>query len=166
MGEVRYIKEDDLVKIIDIIKDFDYVNEEEIPEYDNQPDKIDDYFALIDRLKNDTYYPDIFSKAASLFLNINGHYFSNGNKRLAVFSTIYFLESNGCHLKELTKDKLKVMITKIFEERALEDYEDFSPTDFAMYNVALITAGFNSHNVSFDDGKNQVECFLRLIYVY
>lgn len=91
MDEIRYITPEDLVEIIDIIQSFDYISDEEIPKYDDEPDKIDDYFSLIDRLKNDTYYPNIYTKAAALLLYLNGHYFANGNKRLAVFSMTYFL---------------------------------------------------------------------------
>jgi len=164
MDEIRYITPEDLVEIIDVIQGFDYINDEEIPKYDDQPEKIDDYFALIDRIKNDTYYPDIYSKAATLFLNINGHYFTNGNKRLAVFSMTYFLESNGLSPASLDKDKFSNLITKIFEKHTLEDYDNFSPTDFAMYNLALITAQFNQNNIDFDDGKVQVEKLLRTVY--
>jgi len=164
MDEICYITPEDLVEIIDIIQSFDYINDDEIPRYDDQPDKIDDYFALIDRLKNDTYYPDIYSKAATLFLNLNGHYFTNGNKRLAVFSMTYFLESNGLSPINLDKYKFRDLIIEIFGNHRLEDYDNFSPTDFAMYNVALITAQFNQNNVHFDDGKTQVERFLRATY--
>lgn len=164
MDEIRYITPEDLVEIIDVIQGFDYISDDEIPKYDDQPDKIDDYFALVDRLKNDTYYSDIYSKAATLFLNINGHYFANGNKRLAVFSMTYFLENNGLSPADLSKDEFGKLITEIFGNHTLEDYENFTPTDFAMYNVALITAQFNQNNIDFDDGKAQVEQFLRAVY--
>lgn len=165
MDEIRYITPEDLVDIIDVIQSFDYISDEEIPKYDEQPDKIDDYFSLIDRLKNDTYYPDIYTKAAALLLNVNGHYFANGNKRLAVFSMTYFLESNSYSPVELGKGEFANLITDIFGKHELEDYENFSPTDFAMYNVALITAKFNLNNINFDEGKAQVEQFLRTVYI-
>lgn len=161
MSEIQYISPENLIEIIDAIQSFDYVSAEEVPEYDAQPDKIDDYFALVDRIKNDTYYPDIFSKASTLFLNLNSHYFANGNKRLAVFSMTYFLECNGWTPVTLDKDQFSCLIIEIFGHQALEDYENFSPTDFAMYNLALISARFNQANVDFDDGRAQVEQFLR-----
>ena len=164
MDEIRYITPEDLVEIIDVIQSFDYISDEEIPRYDDQPEKIDDYFSLIDRLKNDTYYPDIYAKAAALLLNVNGHYFANGNKRLAVFSMTYFLESNGLTPTESTKNEFSDLITEIFGNHKLEDYDNFSPTDFAMYNVALITAQLNQNNIDFDTGKAQMEQFLRAVY--
>ena len=160
MDKILYITPEDLVEIIDIIQSFDYISDEEIPRYDDQPEKIDDYFSLIDRIKNDTYYPDIYTKAAALLLNVNGqHYFSNGNKRLAIFSMTYFLESNGLSPANLTKDEFGNIITEIFNPHKIEDYENFSPTDFAMYNIALVTAQFNQNNIGFDDGKAKVERF-------
>lgn len=51
MDQIRYITPEDLVAIIDVIQSFDYISDEEIPRYDDQPEKIDDYFSLIDRLK-------------------------------------------------------------------------------------------------------------------
>ncbi len=164
MAEIRYITPEDLVEIVDVIQSFDYINDEEIPRYDDQPEKIDDYFSLIDRLKNDTYYPNIYAKAAALLLNVNGHYFTNGNKRLAVFSMTYFLESNGLSPVDLTKEEFGGLILETFGIHNLEDYKNFSPTDFTMYNIALITAQFNQHNVDFDNGKTQVERFLRAVY--
>lgn len=164
LNEIKYIIPEDLVKIIDIIQNFDYPHEEEIPYYDKEPEKIDDYFSLIDRLKNDTYYPDIHSKASNLFLNINGHYFFNGNKRLAVFSLTFFLENNGLHPISLEKSEYSKIIVDIFGNHTLIDYPSFIPTDFAMYNLALITADFNKDGVNFDDGKNCVEQFLKLVF--
>lgn len=164
MDQIRYITAEDLVAIIDVIQSFDYISDEEIPRYDDQPEKIDDYFSLIDRLKNDTYYPDIHSKAAALLLNLNGHYFANGNKRLAIFSMTYFLESNGFSPNNFSKEEFAGLITEILGEHKLEDYDNFSPTDFAMYNLALITAQFNQNGVDFDDGKLQVEQFLKAVY--
>ena len=165
MDEIHYITPEDLTQIIDVIQGFDYVSDEEIPKYDDQPDKIDDYFALVDRLQNDTYYPNVFSKATTLFLNLNSHYFANGNKRLAVFSMTFFLESNDWSPSELSKEEYNRIITEIFGNHELEDYENFSPTDFAMYNVALITAKFNENEVNYNDGKEQVERFLSEVFV-
>jgi prophage maintenance system killer protein len=165
MDEIHYITPEDLIQIIDVIQGFDYVSDEEIPKYDDQPDKIDDYFALVDRLQNDTYYPNVFSKATTLFLNLNSHYFANGNKRLAVFSMTFFLESNDWSPSELNKEEYNRIITEIFGNHELEDYENFSPTDFAMYNVALITAKFNENEVNYNDGKEQVERFLSEVFV-
>ena len=165
MDKIKYITPEDLIEIIDIIQGFDYINDEEIPKYDDQPNKVDDYFALVDRLKNDAYYPDIFSKGAALFLNLNGHYFTNGNKRLAVFSLAFFLENNGWRPKEIDKNEIDGIITDIFGIHELKDYDNFSSSDFAMYNVALITAQFNKRGVNFDDGKSQVEMFLKKVFV-
>jgi prophage maintenance system killer protein len=165
MDKIHYITPENLIEIVDIIQSFDYIDNDEIPKYDDQPDKIDDYFALIDRLKNDIYYPDIFAKAATLFLNLNSHYFANGNKRLAVFSMTFFLENNSWTSIKMSKMDYGNVIVKIFGDHELEDYENFSSTDFAMYNVALTTAQFNQNGVDFDDGKVQMERFLKEVFI-
>lgn len=76
----------------------------------------------------------------------------------------YSLESNGFSPNNLSKTEVAGLLTEIFGEHKLEDYDNFSPTDFAMYNLALITAQFNQNGVDFDDGKVQVEQFLKAVY--
>ncbi len=102
LNNIEYIEPEDLINIINIIRSLDYEHEEEMPDYDNERDSIDEYFALIDRSKT-IYYPHIFDKASYLFININSHYFSNGNKRLSVVSTSYFLEKNNYIPAKLSK---------------------------------------------------------------
>lgn len=55
LNEIKYITPENLAEIIDIIQNFDYSNEEEIPYYDKEPEKIDDY---LKREKNErlTHY--------------------------------------------------------------------------------------------------------------
>ncbi|HCC05294.1 TPA: hypothetical protein DEP58_03240 [Patescibacteria group bacterium] len=161
MAKLKYISAENLAEIVEIIQSFNYISKEEVPQYDDEPDRIDDYFELIERLKNDTYYPDIYSKASALFLNINAHLFFNGNKRLAVFSLTFFLENNGFHPIPLTKKDYSKLLQDCFGKHTLDDFEIFSPTDFAMYNLALITARYNEEGKSFDDIKLQTQSFLK-----
>lgn len=162
---VKYISPEDLVQIVDVIQNLDYPHQEEVPKYDDQPEQIDEYFSLVDRARNDSYYPDLYSKATFLFLNLNSHYFANGNKRLATFSLLFFLENNGCVSIGLDKRQNEQIITKHFGDHELEDYENFSAKDFLMYNVAVITARFNKDGVNFETAKEQVENFLREVFV-
>ena len=64
---IEYIDPEDLINIVDIIRGFEYEHEEEVPDYDGERNAIDEYFALIDRLKT-SYYPNIFDKASYLFI--------------------------------------------------------------------------------------------------
>lgn len=46
-------------------------------------------------VKNDIYYPEILDKASYLFVSIvEGHIYSNGNKRLGLVTMLYFLTMN------------------------------------------------------------------------
>jgi prophage maintenance system killer protein len=164
-GSVKYITPEDLVQIVDAIQSFEYVNKEEVPDYDAEQFGIDEYFSLIDRLTNDTFYPTVISKATGLFLYLNtSHYFSNGNKRLAVFSLVSFLESNGFEILELSKSEFQSIMTDIFKVEVCEDFESFSPADFFMYNFAIITAQFNKNGVDFDSAKAQVRDIIQIIF--
>jgi death-on-curing family protein len=164
---IKYITPEDLVQIVDAIQSFEYVSKEEVPDYDLEQFGIDEYFSLIDRLKNDTFYPDFFSKATGLFLYLNtSHYFSNGNKRLAVFSMLSFLQNNGFEIKRYSKQEFQNIMVNIFKCDAYEDYDNFSNMDFAMYNFAIITAQFNKNNVDFDTAKAQVNGFMQTIFEF
>ncbi len=54
----------------------------------------------------------------------------------------------------MDKSKFAEMITKVFGRHELEDYKEFSPIDFTMYNFALITAQFNKNRIEFETGKS------------
>lgn len=162
---IKYITPEDLINIIDIIRSLDYEYAEEVPNYDSEREGIDKYFSLIDRMRQE-YYPDIYSKATFLFLNVNSHYFSNGNKRLAVVSMTTFLESNMYTPIDMSKDEYRNLLIERFSDSELNDWENFSPIDFAMYNLAIITAEQNKIGTPFDDVKDKVESFLKQTFKF
>ncbi len=162
--EIEYITPEDLIEIVDVIRSIEYVNKEEVPDYDAESDSVDAYFALIDRMKSDLY-PDIFSKATILFLGVNGHLFSNGNKRLAIASLTYFLEKNEYIPLEFTKEQYTNLFKDIFLTIDLKDWDTFQSLDFAMYNLAIVSALFNREDISFEEGKGRVEAFLRKCFI-
>lgn len=52
--------------------------------------------ATLDFLQNDLYYPDFADKLSYLVFNFcSGHYFNDGNKRIALTLGAYFLHQNG-----------------------------------------------------------------------
>jgi len=164
MREIKYITAEDLIKIVDIINNLEYENKEEVPSYDTEMDAIDNYFSLIDRSKLN-YYPDVLSKASFLFININSHYFSNGNKRLSVTSTAYFLEMNGYTFKNISKDEYKKIFNDIFGKTKVVDFSDFPSVNFALYNLAIIVASKAKESIDFDKFKEQITQFFRLSVV-
>lgn len=52
--------------------------------------------ATLDFIQNDTYYPTVAHKLAYLVFSFcSGHYFNDGNKRIAITLGAYFLYKNG-----------------------------------------------------------------------
>lgn len=163
LEEFEYIKPEDLFNIINEIRNFEYENEEEIPDYDAERQAIDEYFSLIDRSKTH-YYPSIFEKASFLFININSHYFSNGNKRLATVSTVYFLALNNYKPISLDKSEYKNLLHELFANPNLNDWEGFNSVNFGLYNLAIVIARHNeekNRNFSNDELKEKVKIYFQ-----
>jgi death-on-curing protein len=54
--------------------------------------------SILDFMQNDSYYPDFVSKLSYLvFRFCSGHFFNDGNKRIAITLGTYFLHKNGHH---------------------------------------------------------------------
>ncbi|KAA6346650.1 hypothetical protein EZS27_005838 [termite gut metagenome] len=52
--------------------------------------------SVLDFIQNDVYYPDFVSKLSYLvFRFCSGHFFNDGNKRIALTLGVYFLHKNG-----------------------------------------------------------------------
>ena len=52
--------------------------------------------SVLDFIQNDAYYPDFVSKLSYLvFRFCSGHFFNDGNKRIALTLGTYFLHKNG-----------------------------------------------------------------------
>lgn len=105
-----------------------------------------------------TFYPDLFDKAAYLFININlGHFFSNGNKRLSLVTSLYFLIINGAESAQRNKkDSLEFLKETFPEVSHFEDYPDFKPDEFALYNAAMIIADHEKYGISHDELKLRI----------
>ena len=164
---IEYIEPEDLINIVNIIRSFDYENKEEVPDYDRERNSIDEYFALIDRSKT-RYYPSLIDKASYLFININSHYFSNGNKRLSVVSTVYFLEKNNYFPSNLSKENYKDILESLFAGCSFFDWEGFEAKDFGLYNLAIIVAMKNENKddkISDDELKEKVKIFFKRTFL-
>ena len=72
-----------------------YARREEVPHYQDEQSGIEKLKGVFQGVRMDEFYPDFFDKAAYLFIQINeGHFFSNGNKRLALVVTAVFVRIN------------------------------------------------------------------------
>ena len=89
------------------------------------------------------HYPTLVDKVVYLFIQINkGHFFSNGNKRLALVCSTGFLIFNNKKIDQLSRDRFKEILFSVFPECKgyLEDHEDFLPGEFALYNLSIFVA--------------------------
>ena len=115
---------------------------EPAPPYDDEQrgiQKLESIFALMQR---DGYYPDFFAKAAYLFCAIiDGHPFSNGNKRVAVAAITYFLIVNGFRLSGPDMQAVRDALHDQFPNLRWENVEAFRrPHEYFFYHLALIIA--------------------------
>ena len=115
------------------------------PQYENERrglDKLDSIFSLMQR---DSYYPDFFSKASYLFCAIiDGHPFSNGNKRAAVATLSYFLVVNGHVLSSQSMDAVREALHDQFPHLQWQHVKSFHfPHEYFFYHLALIIADRN-----------------------
>lgn len=108
------------------------------------------------------YCQDFLAKAAQQFLCINkGHFFDNGNKRLALVILLSFLLENGYILKELEKDEFADYLIRLFPEFTnFDDEQDFSGIEFAYYNLTIIVADSGKYGWSYDQLKEKIKQFL------
>lgn len=102
-------------------------------------EKIDSIFALMQR---DEYYGDLFAKAAYLFCSIiDGHPFSNGNKRVAVTALSYFLIMNGHRISAPSMHAVREELRSHFPKIRWEEIQAFHYAhEYFFYHLALIIA--------------------------
>lgn len=150
MSPMYYLDKDDLVEWI-----FSYVEErygriEEVPDYINDPGGMPQLLGVLERVQMDTYYPSVLDKANYLLIGINkGHFFGNGNKRLALVVTTAFLVLNERSFRNESKDFYLKLLSGLFpEQTAWIDFPEFSPTDYATYNLSIVIADSGALEIS------------------
>jgi prophage maintenance system killer protein len=153
--------DDQLIGVVfDIIAEF-YSAKEEIPDYRNEPG-LPKLISVLQGARQD-YYPTLTDKAAYLMVQINkGHFFSNGNKRLALACATVFLVMNGKHFEDtFTRDPYRKLFAELFPTfTEIEDYPDFLPKEFGLYNLSILIADSHKYVDSFDELKTGVCKFL------
>jgi len=109
------------------------------------------------------YYPSFLDKATYLYIQINkGHFFSNGNKRLALVTLAAFIFENGYKFKLYSKEKYKNKMEELFPDYLkYTDYTDFKSYEYAFYNLSIIVADSDDFIMGdFDVMKNKVKNLL------
>lgn len=144
-----------------------YCRKEEIPRYSSQPNGVLKYLAALERIRDDAFYPSVYDKAANLMLQINeGHYFFNGNKRLALVSTIGLLGINGRDFRQdLSACEHEEFLRNLFP--VLDDHFDrdpeLEPAEFGLYNLSLFIADHISLGITIEEFKEHIPTYLENI---
>lgn len=164
-----YETEDEAESINNAFKIVDeyYSNLEEVPDYQNEKEGMEKLRGVLDGVKSDTFYPSAIEKAAYLLIQINkGHFFSNGNKRLAIVISLVFLIINDYDIKDLSVDIYKTKFKKLFPAfKDAKAFKDFSSIDFACYNLSVVVADSHKYVDNFDDLKNKILEFLKFFTI-
>lgn len=164
-----YLEKDDLEFIFGIIAEH-YTNQEEVPNYPDELEGIEKLLGVFERVQMN-HYPTLVDKVVYLFIQINkGHFFSNGNKRLALVCSTGFLIFNNKKIDQLSRDRFKEILFSVFPEckGCLEDHEDFSPGEFALYNLSIIVADSHKYitqEEGFEVLKEKVSYFYNAVIV-
>ena len=113
-------------------------------------------------------YEDLLAKAAYLFCSIvDGHHFSNGNKRLGVALLTFFLLTNNCKISAPDLQIMREELTKAFPRLIWEDVAVFKfPHEYFFYHLALIIADRRQKGkMTFQQEQAAVKTLLQIIVV-
>jgi len=157
---IHYLNRKDLNSIFDIIYK-NFTLKEKVPDYAEDKTAVDNLGGVLERIKMDDFYPDFYDKVTYLIIQINkGHFFQNGNKRLALVSVLSFIFLNGYDVSSQDKEIYRKKIQELFSNfKDFQDYEDFFPEEFAYYNLSVIIADSNEYTSSFEELKTRVKEF-------
>ena len=138
------------------------------PIYETDEEGIKQLNGLLERIQTN-YYPDYYKKAAYLFAALStSHYFKNGNKRIALFSYIYFHQINNFRFRNLKPKGYNEWFKKYFPNYKLK-YEKFkSNAGWGLYsfNRAMnikLESHKEGHSYNFDKLKEITEDFIQFI---
>jgi len=160
---IKYLNLDYIKKtVIPTINTY-YVREDNpAHDYLTEPEAMKQVEGCLERARWD-YVQGVIPKATQLFICINqGHYFENGNKRLALVTLLSFLLENRYGFGyNLDKGEFVERLEELFPGfENFEDENDFTSIEFAYYNLTIIVADRNRYNYSHDEFKEKVRQFL------
>src|SRR3989338_3889803 len=111
---IHYLNRKDLNSIFDIIYK-NFTLKEKVPDYAEDKTAVDNLGGVLERIKMDDFYPDFYDKVTYLIIQINkGHFFQNGNKRLALVSVLSFIFLNCYDVSCKDKEKYRKKIQELF----------------------------------------------------
>ncbi|MCK5510663.1 Fic family protein [Candidatus Parcubacteria bacterium] len=154
--------------IFDDIRGLVY-DDKQKPFYEKDTEGIEKLKSTLDLVKNDTYYPTFFDKAAYIFISLSaGHYFINGNKRLALFSYFYFTTIDDYSFKSLSIKTYKKWFKKYFANFTMSSHDFQYNVGWALYNFNRVvnikySENKTGHQYNFDELKNISVTFFKFI---
>ncbi len=152
-----------------IEKDIKYPVDEQIPSYETEPKAVEQLLGTI-QLSSEAYYPSLEEKAAYIFTSIaKGHFFINGNKRLAVVTVLLFFWDNDCraHMLQIEAEKTCLdLINTIFPEvvdidKILEESRDLNMLQQFLYLISFIAVESERYGYDFNILKSKVKQFFQ-----
>ncbi|MBI2888985.1 MAG: Fic family protein [Candidatus Liptonbacteria bacterium] len=158
---VIYVDPDDLRAIFEVVKDH-FSSHESVPDFSLEKNGVEKLCGVLRGVQMD-FYPTVIEKAAYLLVQISkGHFFSNGNKRVALATTLFFIFYNDHDIAGKTKKDYQTKLRELFPNYdSFHDFNDFRPEEYGYYNLSIIIAERSDKHVSsFDELKNKVLNFL------
>ncbi len=115
--------------------------EEPAPNYEEELTGLRRLEAIFHLMQRDDYV-GVLGKSAYLFCSIiDGHPFSNGNKRMAVTLLLYVLLSNGWLVNAPNLEVMRDELQRIFPHLQWEEVTSFRhPHEFFFYHLSLVIA--------------------------
>lgn len=138
---------------------------EPAPKYEYEQRGLDKLETIVTLMGRTNYDTDL-KKAAYLFCSIiDGHPFSNGNKRLAVATLSYFLVANGYKISAPSMHALREALQQNFPHLQWEEVRSFQRShEYFFYYLALVIADRNQKgHLTFTQEQEAVELLLRFI---
>lgn len=160
-----YLETENLSALFDLVRKY-YGQSEEVPAYESYTNDLAKLSGVLAGVKQD-FYPSLAQKAAYLFLQINkGHFFPNGNKRLALVTALSFITINDRRIKELTLNEYQFLIKKLFPRyEQFVNFPDFFPEEAALYNLSIAVADSHKYVNDFEELKKSVEAFFEFALI-
>ena len=136
---------------------------EEVPPYESNCNGVAKLGGVLSQAQED-WYKGFFEKAAFLFASVNkGHFFANGNKRLALAILVYFIYLNKYQHRSLLKKQYRGWFKEEFPLYKLSRRKFNTIYGWAFYNLNKAIA--SSTSVKFDELKGKTERFLKFTLI-
>jgi prophage maintenance system killer protein len=140
------------------------------PTYEKDLSGLEELASILEFVKNNDYYPTIAGKAAYLLVSIStGQKFGNGNKRLALFTYLYFLNRNKIGFRPRRVKAYRKWFKKYFPKYKMSVHNFRINAGWALYNFnkcinIKAEEKKNGHSYDYDGLKAIAEQFTEFIY--